>query len=385
MDKNSITMLITPTLKEKLSLMIKIYSSNKLSDNYPKSIKIDTSGTLHAINPLVSLSYKLGAEELGLVPELPSASFLLPDEAVKYILANDNGSYISINEGVNGVINIATQKKKYSASFNGTEVEKFPKIEAISPKELINQTMPVDFFENAIKTCSFAMSSNKSQLIYNAIHFIAQNNTFTAFSCNTLTSAIYQKNFDNLNNKIFISVPRETVSILQNCLKLSGNDIAVGITENKRKAVFVLDSNTILRTALLIGNVIDYKFLFDTLNKKSFEVKASLITSALKKIKVLSQSDDEYIPVKLTVHADSINFSFDNGKTKYNEEIEISNNCNFKDDILIALNPDFFDSSIKSIDDEYLKIYYLNAATPLIISGKNNLSAKATLAPVRIR
>ena len=383
---NTINFTISDILKEKLTLMNKIYSQNKISEVFPQAIKIDEKGMIHAANMLVSLSYKLGADEIGLVPTFPEKAFLLPDAAVKLLLATKTGTEIAINVDGN-TIGIKTIKKKADAKFRALNEITFPKINAIDKKSLSVSQISSAYIERAIRSCMFSMSTNNTKPIYTGLHFISEGSTLTCFSCNGYTSAIYSTTF-NGNADFSVSLPKEAISLLQICVKSASEKISLGVTNDKRRAVFVLDTNTILRTALLSGELIDYKQFFNNNFNCSFELNSYEVLSILKKINIIHT--ERSVPAKVILEFDenSLGINYNGKISNYSDNLIIKqhgDNLTQKEGILrIALNVDYLSEAIKAIDNETVVVCYNGSLHPIEVRGTENNTPQAIVVPMRL-
>ena len=156
MKKMSFT--ITTTLKDKLALMSKIYMSNRKSGIYPMAVMADRKGFFHCCSIADTLSYKLGSDELGMIPELPDEAIIFPDGVVRLILSMPAGTTLDI-ESEGNCVSVKTRGKKSSCKFN-VESKDFPTIEEINPTELNFAMIESSFIRTALENCAFAMSTN---------------------------------------------------------------------------------------------------------------------------------------------------------------------------------------------------------------------------------
>lgn len=376
----NINITITEILKDKLSLMSKIYSSNRKDEKYPMAIKFDEKGMLHAINTSVSLSYKLGSDEVGLIPSLPEKPFLLPDGAVKLLLATSLGTEVII-EVEKSVIGIKTSKKKTSARFAGLSVNTFPEIEAIDRSDLIVSQISSEYIERAIKATLFSVSSNNAKPIYTGLHFIAKSSQLTCFSCDGYTSAIHQTKTDNA--EFTISIPKDTIGLIQSCLKSADENISLGVMTGGRKAVFILDSQTVLRTVLLTGELMDYKQFFKD-KKYSFDVDSNELNNILKRMLVINDNSAMTPMTVLEISEKELILSYKGVKSEYVDQLEIEHGKFPEETVRIAFNINFLSDCIKAIGSKKIRIGYDGPLAPALIKGTDVESPQGIIVPMRL-
>lgn len=371
---------ITEELKNKLMLMSKIYSMNKKNDAYPTSIKFDTNGMIHAINSVALLSYKLGSEELGMLGETPSSSFQLSDGAVRLLMATPIGTDIQISIE-NNIIKIKPSiKKKAAATFTSVGKE-FPHINEIKKEDISISVIDREYLEQSIKCCAFAMSKSNDKPIYTGLHFVAKDGYAQTVSCDGFKLACVKS---VATGNFSISLPKDTVYILQYCIKNAASKITVGEVVGGRKAVFILDSNTVLRTSLLSGEFFETDAFFENKGKKSFEIDSNDLLDVLDKVSVIADSSIPTSMVVVEMHSDECVISYHGNRSTYNDVVPIKSDGIGDTVERVGFNISFLTECLKSVNDSRVVINYETPLKPFVINGVTKNKPSTVIVPMRI-
>ena len=144
------------------------------------AVMADRKGFFHCCSIADTLSYKLGSDELGMIPELPDEAIIFPDGVVRLILSMPAGTTLDI-ESEGNCVSVKTRGKKSSCKFN-VESKDFPTIEEINPTELNFAMIESSFIRTALENCAFAMSTNNSKPIFTGLNFVCKNGMLEAYA-----------------------------------------------------------------------------------------------------------------------------------------------------------------------------------------------------------
>lgn len=379
MEKNSMNFTITTNTKDRLALLSKIALSNKkCSDAYPVAIKVTEKGSFFATSQLITVNYTMGQEELGLVPVLLSSAVLLPEKAIQILLNTDIGTEVCITETGHQLVIKKGKKRGGTATLASMDVSVFPKIEAIevgSQEELKTSELVC-----AIKSTMHAISTNNARPIHTGLHFICDGENITIYSCDGYKSSIYQAPYKS-NNAIPVSVPRESINtILSAISKNEDGSVKIVLHKNNRQAAFIVDSQTVIRTTLLSGEIVPYETFFIEKNN-AIEVDKADIISVLRSIALLSDKENAVV---FNYHDDIIEFSFKGIATEYSEEVA-AKTLKGGEPLIMGVNLSYFMETLKAMPSEKVRLEYNGSAVPLTIKSvdtKNRI--ESLIVPLRI-
>lgn len=373
MKKMSFT--ITTTLKDKLALMSKIYMSNRKSGIYPMAVMADRKGFFHCCSIADTLSYKLGSDELGMIPELPDEAIIFPDGVVRLILSMPAGTTLDI-ESEGNCVSVKTRGKKSSCKFN-VESKDFPTIEEINPTELNFAMIESSFIRTALENCAFAMSTNNSKPIFTGLNFVCKNGMLEAYAIDGFKIA---RSRIKSEGEFSFTITKDAVSILMSCLKSANSKINIGINKSGNKAVFIVDNQTVLRTSLLTGTLMEVDNFFVE-HEKSVKVDTVLLLGVLKQITTVATKDE--VLVVMTISDDNMSLSY-NGKTAtYVDTVPIeTQGITSESPERIGINVGYLTDCVKAVNDDNVSLSIKNALNPIVITGKTE--TETVLVPMRI-
>lgn len=79
------------------------------------AVMADRKGFFHCCSIADTLSYKLGSDELGMIPELPDEAIIFPDGVVRLILSMPAGTTLDI-ESEGNCVSVKTRGKNHLAN-----------------------------------------------------------------------------------------------------------------------------------------------------------------------------------------------------------------------------------------------------------------------------
>lgn len=110
------------------------------------------------------------------------------------------------------------------------------------------------FIRTALENCAFAMSTNNSKPIFTGLNFVCKNGMLEAYAIDGFKIA---RSRIKSEGEFSFTITKDAVSILMSCLKSANSKINIGINKSGNKAVFIVDNQTVLRTSLLTGTLME--------------------------------------------------------------------------------------------------------------------------------
>lgn len=380
---NTLRVFMTESLREAISLLSRVALSNKKSDNaYVEAIKIDKRGVMYAVNPVITISYKLSVGELGLTPQFPESDILIPAKGISILQNVSDNSEVTISESDNQLTIKTGKGKGGKSTFAAMKASAFPKIDGINTEKQ-NSFYCGDLVE-AIKVTSQAISTNPAKPLYNGLHFISDAENLTIFACDGYTASIYQIPYES--DEFKVSIPRECINLLNTAIskKESTASVALRRTEMGRSAAFIVDEQTIIITRLLEGELVNYKEFFDCDLPHKVGAKKDALLSILKSINIVAEKGTLVSPTVLHFVSDGVcEFSYKNATSEYYDVLQLYCPKNTETaEMTIGMNNDFLTNAVKSMPGNNIIIFYEQPLkqikiSAIIDSGKNeNVSEK---------
>lgn len=382
---NTLRVFMTESLRETISLLSRVALSNKKSDNaYVEAIKIDKRGVMYAVNPVITISYKLSVGELGLTPQFPESDILIPAKGINILQNVSDNSEVTISES-NNQLTIKTGKGKGGKStFASMKANAFPKIDGIGINAEKQNSFYCGDLVEAIKVTSQAISANPAKPLYNGLHFISDTANLTIFACDGYTASIYQIPYES--DEFTVSIPRECINLLNTAIskKESTASVALRRTEMGRSAAFIVDEQTIIITRLLDGNLVNYKEFFDCPLSHKVGAKKDALLNILKSINIVAEKGTLITPTVLHFVSEGVcEFSYKNATSEYYDVLQLYCPKNTETaEMTIGMNSHFLTNAVKSMPGNNIIIYYEQPLkqikiSAIIDSGKNeNVSEK---------
>lgn len=380
---NTLKVFMTESLREAISLLSRVALSNKKSDDaYVEAIKIDKRGVMYAVNPVITISYKLSVGELGLTPQFPESDILIPAKGINILQNVSDNSEVTISESDNQLTIKTGKGKGGKSTFASMKANAFPKIDGINTEKQ-NSFYCGDLVE-AVKVTSQAISANSAKPLYNGLHFISDTENLTIFACDGYSAAIYQIPYES--DEFTVSIPRECINLLNTAIskKESTASVALRRTEMGRSAAFIVDEQTIIITRLLEGELINYKDFFDCDLPHKVGAKKDALLSILKSINIVAEKGTLVSPTVLHFVSDGVcEFSYKNATSEYYDVLQLYCPKNTETaEMTIGMNNDFLTNAVKSMPGNNIIIFYEQPLkqikiSAIIDSGKNeNVSEK---------
>lgn len=371
---------ITKNLIKKISIMEHILSLISKDDKLINGILCKCNGMMQAANRTLNMSFKLSAEELGLAPIFPTADFILPEMAYRFLKNLEVNTSVDINivgdNKIEIITNTGNKRKKNKAEFATQPAEDYAAIAKSDAASM--QKLNSAWFKSAIAKCSYAISDNMSKPIYTAAHLVAKNGTIVSYAIDGFKAAVVFNKTDKAEKDFMLSIPQEIIKILGNvdC----ADTVIVGYNDSHTKAVFVTDDSTVIQGSLYTGSPIMYD---NFLNKGtySFSLKTKELSRIIKQICLFNATKTSTTsPMKMLITKSDIICSFSNERTKFEDVVSIEGNVNERE-VLIGMNPDSLLATLKNCVEETTTFKYSDPLSPLEVY---NGDLSAIVVPMRI-
>ena len=297
--------------------------------------------------------------------------------AYRFLKNLDIGTSVEVSPIKDNLIQVVVdngKKKKNKAEFATQPTGEYIEIGKTDASTM--QKLNAEWFKSAISKCAYAISDDHAKVIYTAAHLVARSGKLVVYAIDGFKAAVISNAIDKSVKDFILSIPQEVIKIL------SGVDCAdtviVGFNESHTKAVFVTDEATVIQGSLYTGSPVMYD-TFVNKGKFKFSLNTKDFTSTIKQICLLKTAKSS--PMRMTIQKDELVCSFTNEKTRYEDTVNIEND-NFKEDVVIGIDPDALLSTMKNCTEETTSFKFSGALTPLEIY---NGDLSAIVVPMKIK
>ncbi len=380
---NTTTINLTSNTKEAINLLAKIALSNKKNNEaFPTAIKLDEKGMMYAASQMITVNYKLSTEELGIAPQLLEKPVLISEKAISILQNLEANTEITISEDNNQLVIKHGKGRGGKITVASMDVEKFPHIEGIEVDK--TDRINCDDLLAAVRATSHAMSSNKAKPLYTGLHFISDTNNLTVFACDSFSSAIYQVPYKS--DEFTLSIPPECINLLMAAISKKDGESKVSVVRAKsnRFAAFVVDKQTVIRTRLLEGILLDYKQFFGE-QPNVVKLKKNDILRIMKNINLLSDNASTPAVLHFSTAEKCIEISYKGVATECFDVLP-AEYIKGDGDIYMGMNNIYLSDAVKAISGDEICIHFDGPVRPIKITSsvQSDKKTECVCVPMRI-
>lgn len=184
---------------------------------------------------------------------------------------------------------------------------------------------------------------------------------------------------ENIPESKSVVIPAKTLNEISRILP-DKNDYKVTMYFTENHALFELE-NCIVISRLLEGEYLKYEQMFTDDYKTIIEINRQEFLRSIERA-ILISKESKKTPVKLSIEENKVIITSNTEiGTSYEEVFAETDGENLE----IAFNPKFLIDAFKAIDEEKIKIQFINSLSPCIIKGVENVDYKYLILPLRLK
>lgn len=291
-----------------------------------------------------------------------------------------DGSTIEISSAA-GDTSLQVKSGRSTFRLGCLPTEDFPKMGA-SEKFSYSFSIPAADLRTLIDRTRFAISNEETRYYLNGIYIHAADHDGVAVLRAVATDGHRLARFemplpDGARDMPGVIIPRKAVNEIRKLIDEAGDQIEIGLSDNKMRFTF---DHISLTTKLIDGTFPDYDRVIPKNNEKTLEVNPAVFASAVDRVSTISNEKSR--AVKLTLGGKTMTLSAsspDSGSAS--EEIEIHFNGGAME---IGFNSAYLMDVAKQINGEGCRILLSDAASPTIIQDVSDNSSLYVLMPMRV-
>ncbi len=356
-------------LSEAVSKVIKATSS-KTTSPILEGIKFTCDGdyvTLLATDLELSIQKTIKAEVMGdgeiVVPGRLFSDYLrkLTNEKIECSLELGNRLKIAYNES-----------KGYIQCM---DVLEFPAVKEISKNsyfEISQKTL-----RNIINKVIFSVAVDDSKAILKGVLFEIEGENLKAVAVDGYRLAMCSTKVKVQNVTQNVIVPGRSLQEISKLLSDSDEMVRVYVDSN----ILMLDlGDTVVTTRLIEGQFINYKQIISNNFETGVVIRKVQLEDAIERASILSKIDKNNL-VKFDIRENVLTLTSNSEIGNITENISANVDGN---DLIIAFNSKYFSDCLHAIDDEYIKLNFVNSVNPCIVTACEGGEYLYLILPVRI-
>lgn len=270
-----------------------------------------------------------------------------------------------------------------SSEFNiqGLDAKEYPAIPEVD--ENYRFSMSQEALKRMIRKTIFAISVNEARKpILTGSLFEINTGVLTIVSTDGFRIAKMEKTVDSSLKDTKFVIPGFTLRELMKVLEDNDENMDIVISQRYVKFCF---KDYIVISRLLEGEYVNYKPIFNTPNNIVVTANTKDFTDSIERAALIINDDtmqkSEKVPVRLVVSDDMIDITCTTSKGKINDAISVDKIGN---DIEIGFNHKFLLETLRSCEDENIKIELSNPKGACFIKPTENNDYIYMLLPVRL-
>ena len=229
-------------------------------------------------------------------------------------------------------------------------------------------------FKSIIEETSFACAESETRPVLTGINFAAENKTLKVSATDSYRLACKTINIEEENN-FNITIPSKYLNSVYHSLP---EETDINLIIDNQKIIFEF-GNTLIQTRLLDDQFPDVARLIPTSFSQTLIVSNRELKSAVDRTSFIKS--DGKNTVKLSIKADSVDITANNGQSSSYENIKVISFTG--SELEISCSGKYLQDAISSLNGDEVTISFSGELKPMILTSKDDNTLIQLISPVR--